>query len=216
MHRNSRKSFSNPPSTKDESNLPLSRTATMENEAMAKVVSLCCENNITLKDIMQHRVTKECLSIFNTNGTMVKVQKSKLLEKLNFVTLHPLDTYIAIIDMGFIWRLSTPTGEDREKNDETDFTWSDYAAKMFQLINVRHKKATTIIMVNDPYHLDSSIKDSEQERRSHMQYKGGSKNIFIRAKEKLPSSRGFNDFFKNKSNKIRLQEFLRNEFNLLS
>ena len=31
--------------------------------------------------------------------------------------------YTAIVDMGFIWRLATPTKEDREKTDGTKYTW---------------------------------------------------------------------------------------------
>ena len=63
-----------------------------------------------------HRITDSCLSIFNVNGNMVKVQKSKLVEKLDFVPpVWNNASYIGIIDMGFIWRLATPSAEDREK-----------------------------------------------------------------------------------------------------
>ena len=40
----------------------------------------------------------------------------------------------------------------------------------------------------------------------------GTKNIAIRATYALPSSKDFNDFFKNNSNKIRLQQFLKAQF----
>ena len=33
--------------------------------------------------------------------------------------------------MGFFWRLFMPTGEDREKGDETKYTWADHANKIF-------------------------------------------------------------------------------------
>ena len=114
---------------------------------------------------MEHHITEERLSIFNTNGTMVKVQKSKLVEKLNLIPFPTVDSYIALIDMGFIWRLATPSPKDREKDDETDFTWSDYANKVFSLVLARHPKASQIIFVNDPYDLEMSIRNSEHECR---------------------------------------------------
>ena len=75
---------------------------------------------------MEYRVTEECSSLFNTNGAMVKVQKS-LIEQL--LPYGKLTNSISLIDMGFIWRLSTTCSEDREKNDESIFTWRDYASK---------------------------------------------------------------------------------------
>ena len=99
---------------------------------------------------------------------MVKVQKSKLVEKPNLIPFQTVDSYIALIDMGFIWRLATPSLEDREKDDETQFhfTWLDYANNLFSLVMALHPKASEIIFVNDPYDLEISIKDSEHERRT--------------------------------------------------
>ena len=161
-----------------------------------------------------HRITDSCLSIFNVNGNMVKVQKSKLVEKLDFVPLVWNNaSYIGIIDMGFIWRLATPSAEDREKKDETCYSWGDYAKKMFDMIIGRHLNASMIVLVNDPYDLDISIKDSEHiKRATDKGYLGGSQNIFIRSMEKLPGSKDFNKFFRNPQNKIRLQKFLKDQF----
>ena len=214
MHKNYRKNFSNPPRCKASSDTHQSKSIAMENKAMSEVIVLCSKNDVGLEEIMEYRVTDECLSIFNTNGTMVKVQKSKLTDSFCFTPLPSnfLLNSIAIIDMSFIWRLSTPTIEDREKNDETHFTWYDYSRKMFYLIRQRHPDASTIILVNDPYDLDITVKDSEHDRRSTSQYEGGSKNVFIKPDGKCPNARELNDFFKNKSNKIRLQQFLKTEF----
>ena len=55
--------------------------------------------------------------------------------------------------MGFIWRLSTPSCEDREKQDGKKFTWGDYANKAFNLVLARHPESFKIIFVNDPYDL---------------------------------------------------------------
>ncbi len=56
--------------------------------------------------------------------------------------------------------------------------------------------------------LKTASMTDEQNTLEH----GGSKNVYIRRNEKLPSSHDFNDFFKNKKNKIHLKEFLKNEF----
>ena len=90
---------------------------------------------------MDHHVTDECLSIFNINGSIRKGQKSKLIDKLNMqvISLIP-QTYIAVIDMGFLWNLTCPSSEDREKQDRTMFTWHDYAEKVFSTILSRHNQ----------------------------------------------------------------------------
>ena len=96
---------------------------------------------------MEHRVTDECLSIFNVNGVLVKNQKSKLLEMLNFketIILPTNEDITALVDMGFVWRLVTPTSEDREENDGTNFSWGDYAKKMLNMIVQRHPVVTTV------------------------------------------------------------------------
>ena len=36
--------------------------------------------------------------------------------------------------MGVIWRLATSTSEDREKLDESKYTWADYAKKILNII----------------------------------------------------------------------------------
>ena len=95
---------------------------------------------------------------------MRKTQKSKLVEKLHMESLNAKQ-YIAIVDMGFVWRLASPIVEDREKADNSSFTWRDYASKLFSLIMVRHAQACTIIMVNDQYDLPFSIKDSKRQSR---------------------------------------------------
>ena len=112
----------------------VSRTAVMENKAMAEVNSLVekCDIKLNLVQIMEYRIKEECLSLFNTNGTVVTVQKSKLVEKLNLIPMQTVNSYIALIDMGFIWRLTMPSPEDRE--DDTHFTWLHYANKLFSLV----------------------------------------------------------------------------------
>ena len=218
IHRNSRHSFSKPPISKDASQTKVEKTDAMENKAMAQVISLAQKRGCTfeLSDVMQYRVTDECLPIFNVNGTMRKGMKSKLVDKLKLVEVDSLDSYIAVVDMGFIWRLSTPSCEDREKQDGKKFTWGDYANKAFNLVLVRHPKSSKIIFVNDPYDLDVSIKDTEHLRRTGLSFVGGTRNVFMKRDDELPTSKHFSNMFKNPGNKIRLQQFLKTEFKTFS
>ena len=136
IHRNTRGNFNRPPVGKIGPKASVSRAAVMENKAMAKVISLVekCDIKLNLVQIMEYCITEECLSLFNANRTMVKVQKSKLVEKLNLIPFQTIDSYIALIDMRFIWRLTTPSPENRGKDDETHFTWLDHANKLFSLV----------------------------------------------------------------------------------
>ncbi|KAG7176100.1 hypothetical protein Hamer_G023844 [Homarus americanus] len=102
----------------------------METKAMASVLVLMEDSgSLKLEQVLQHRVTEESLSIFNTNGVLQKVQKSKLQEKLTMTPMQGPHTYTSIVDMGLIWRLAAPTTEDREKGGGTKYTWGDYRKK---------------------------------------------------------------------------------------
>ena len=105
---------------------------------------------------------------------MKKVQKSKLVEKLHTEPTDPVpDKYIALVDMGFLWRLATASAEDREKPDGSIFTWGDYADKLFSIALARHPQSHQIVFVND---LEFTTKDSEHERRQSSQaYRHGTK-----------------------------------------
>ena len=75
----------------------------MESDAMSRVILKYCGTDVTHIDIRENRVTDECLAVFNTNGTMVKTQKSKLLQSFVFAPLDftDLQNYTAAVDMGF-------------------------------------------------------------------------------------------------------------------
>ena len=94
--------------------------------------------------------------------------------------------------MGFIWRMGTPTSEDREKQDGTNFTWRNYTEKLFGINTKRHQNSSQIILINNPYDIDNSIKCSEHENRAAFtKFLSGTKNIFIRLLEKFPSAQEF-------------------------
>ena len=63
---------------------------------------------------------------------MRQTQKSKLLEKcLLTPVLEVPREYVSLIDMGYIWRLATPTPEDKESLhiDGLDYTWGTILLK---------------------------------------------------------------------------------------
>ena len=75
----------------------------MENDAMPRVILEYSGTDVTLIDVLENRVTDECLAVFNTNGTMVKTQKSKLLQSFVFAPLDftDLQNYTVVVDMVF-------------------------------------------------------------------------------------------------------------------
>jgi len=96
--------------------------------------------------------------------------KSKLVGELHTEPVDPvLDKYIALVDMGFLWHLATPTAEDRDKPDSLIYTWGDYAEKLFATILSHHPKANQIVFVNKPYELEFTTKDTEHDRRQSSQ-----------------------------------------------
>ena len=97
------------------------------------IVNLVEESNvINFRELMEYRITSECLSVFNVNGSMRKNQKSKLMQCFDLnPTTENVESYVAIIDMGFVWRLATPNKEDRDisQRSGTEYSWGDYTKK---------------------------------------------------------------------------------------
>ncbi len=150
----------------------------MESKALASILGLV-ENcgALNLEEVLQYCVTSECLSIFNANGTMRMVQKSKLLEKL---TMTPIPEPAAYT--------SAPTTEDRGKADGTKYTWGDYAQKVVCSVTRRHKHVEQITCMNDPYDQNYIIKDSE----CMLCQKGTPiSNVYMKSEDKLPPIKGF-------------------------
>ena len=144
--------------------------AQMEQAGLASIISLAESTGfVTLDQILENRVTEECLSMYYVNGSKRMTTKSKLLEKLNMSNVIPElpGDYSSIVDMGMIWRLATPTPEDREsaRRDGRQYLWLDYLDKVVNLAYCRHPRAISILLMNDIYG-SPSIKDEEHERRS--------------------------------------------------
>jgi len=119
------------------------------------------------------------------------------------------EVYTPIIDMGLIWRLSTPSMEDRERARERSIPGVTNAQKMMNLVLRRHGNARRIICVNDSYDQNYSIKDSERILR---QKQLPIRNVFMKAEDKFRSSRDFHPLLSKSENKIHVQAFLQNEF----
>ena len=184
----------------------------MESQGLASIIEIVEKSGLVdLNEIMKHRITEESLSIFNANGTF-RVQKSKLLEKFNLQPIQ-LDEYVALIDMGMIWRMATPTVEDREKADGTVYTWGDYVSKIINLIISRHPDAIKLVLVNDPYNLPFSLKDDEHDRRSH------GNNIIPRVFPKLDRFQSASEFkiiLCGPENKCKLQNLVKIELSRIA
>lgn len=91
----------------------------MKNKTLEQIISFAqnCEDALDLINVMQYRqVIYECLPILNVSRTIRNVVKSKFVDKFSMDEQTSLDEYIAIVDMGFVWRLSTITSENREKH----------------------------------------------------------------------------------------------------
>ena len=44
-----------------------------------------------------------------------------------------------IFDMNYYWRLAMPTSEEYDKGNEKQFTWKDYALKIWKINHYRKK-----------------------------------------------------------------------------
>ena len=98
------------------------------------------------------------------------------------------------------------SAEDKDKGDETKYTWSDYVSKIFFTAMNQHSHAKAVIFVNDPYDATNSVKGEEHLRRNFINW---SKNVYIKSNDELPNKTNLLTFFTNKPSKIRLQNFLK-------
>ncbi|KAL7406745.1 hypothetical protein ABVT39_025594 [Epinephelus coioides] len=139
------------------------RDAEMEQSALTAVIDLVeVSQLVNLPELLEHCVIEECVGLFNSNGTYRKTQKSKLIQKLALQSVDLQEPYTALVDMGMIWRMATPSAEDRQTQDGIPYKWS-VIHKVSSIILARHHDADHIICVNDPYHAAYSTKDDERD-----------------------------------------------------
>ena len=120
IHRNKRKNFAT-----DQINTPSGaamKVAQMEKSGLATLTDLAEGSGMMqLESALEWRITKECLSMYNVDGSMRKTCKSKLLHKFNLdLVAEKPQGHISLVDMGLIWRLATPTSEDCEAIKDID------------------------------------------------------------------------------------------------
>ena len=209
IHKNKRQNFSTEkicvsPNT-------LMNVAQMERSGLAALLELVeVSGQIQLESILASRVTEECLSLYNVDGSMRKTAKSKMLDLFNLepIAEKPLD-HISLVDMGLIWRLATPTSDDREarKRDGSEYHWDDYLEKIWTIILSRHSDARLVILINDLYNLPFSIKDDEHDRRAAKHAK--IPNVFPKGEDVFPAADEFNKIMVNSGNKVRLQRLVK-------
>ncbi|KAG1680240.1 hypothetical protein GQR58_012475 [Nymphon striatum] len=138
----------------------------LERTALNAVIDLVgISQLVDLSELLEHRVVEESVALFNSNGTYRKTQKSQLIQKLSLQPVDLQEPYIALIDMGMIWRMAIPSAEDRQTQDGTPYMWLDYVHKLSSIILARHGNAERIICVNDPYDAGYSTKDDERDLR---------------------------------------------------
>ncbi|KAG1672408.1 RNA-directed DNA polymerase from mobile element jockey [Nymphon striatum] len=144
--------------------------AQMESAGLAAVIELAEGTGaLTLEEIMENRVTEECLSIFNVDGSLRHTAKSKLFEHLNLQpTADKPAIYSSLIDMSMLFRLATPADREKKKQDGSDYKWQDYIDKICFMVHSRHPDAEQTYAINDPYPKPNeySIKDDERDRRA--------------------------------------------------
>ena len=167
----------------------------METSALVATIDLFIKRDQELaKTIFEHRITENCLSIFNSNGTIRKCQKSKILQEMHLKSVY-YSKYFAIVDMGLLWRLSAPSSADREKGNGTVYTWKDHGDKVFEIILTRHPSASVIIAVNDYYGNDIiDVKDGEGQKSSAAFVGGQTKNVFPAKERHFLGIKEFNSF----------------------
>ncbi|KAG1651127.1 hypothetical protein GQR58_027466 [Nymphon striatum] len=185
--------------------------AQMESAGLAAVIELAEGTGaLTLEEIMENRVTEECLSIFNVDGSLRHTAKSKLFEHLNLQpTADKPAIYSSLIDMSMLFRLATPADREKKKQDGSDYKWQDYIDKICFMVHSRHPDAEQTYAINDPYPKPNeySIKDDERDRRAASHPNAGNK--FPTRDEKFPGPKEFSSFMSNSQNKVRLQNLVR-------
>ena len=120
IKKNKRFSFAKlPSSTTDSGSLITQKTLQMENKAMVLIVNLAQEAKINFEYLMNYRLTDLPLALFNVNGSMRKVVKSKLIEHfcLQEVPINLGSGSRVIVDMGYIYL--APRNTYQRRSSET-------------------------------------------------------------------------------------------------
>jgi hypothetical protein len=86
--------------------------------------------------------------------------------------------------MGMIWRMATPSAENRQPQDDIPNKWSNYVQTLSSIILSRHVAAECIICVNDPY--DAAYSTIDDERDLRVQGKAHVPNTYMKLDDPSP------------------------------
>ena len=179
------------------------KLAEMEQNALKSVIDVVQKSEVlSLEDILKHRVTEENTALFNPDGSLRKTAKSQLITKMNTDLVQLDEDYIAVVDMGMIWRLCLPAIDERSPDSDEKYKWNDYHDNVAKTLVARHPRAKMIISVNDDYTVKYTIKDEERQRREKRL--GNIPNEFFKPEDEFPSRVKFNKILQKPENKIRL------------
>ena len=207
MKRNNRKTFTSVLTDKTGTGQTKIKITEIEQAALNSVINLVDRtNSVDLVTLMNYRITDECLSIFYPDGMLRKNLKSQIIANMNLEPFEPDPSYIAILDMGHIWRLAIPAVGETRPDSDAKFTWQDFGDRIATISVNRHANASTIICVNDPYDYENSTKDEERHRRA--QGYGQIPNEFFKPDGEFPSRPKLARILSKDENKTRLQSFI--------
>ena len=160
-----RKSFASSQVIKDSKDKKI-KLAEMEQNALKSVIDVVQKSEgLSLEDMLKHRVTEENTALFNPDGSFRKTAKSQLITKMNTDLVQLDEDYIAVVDMGMIWRLCLPATDERSPDSDEKYKWNDYHDNVTKTLVARHPRAKMIISVNDDYTAKHTIKDDERIQR---------------------------------------------------
>ena len=88
----------------------------MGRNALVMVIILAEKNDlIALESVLDKRISEECPTMFNADGSMRKNAKSKLLQSFSRqLVLEVPSAYVSLVDIGITWRLAFPTSDDHD------------------------------------------------------------------------------------------------------
>ena len=103
--------------------------------------------DLSLEHILEFRLTEECMSMYYEDGSKRRSTKNRLLQHLNYNTVDIPKEYISIVDMGFIWCLTTAEGRETTKGMVMLFFGQIIGRKSISLVLTLHPAARTVILL---------------------------------------------------------------------
>ncbi|KAK7085391.1 hypothetical protein SK128_008759, partial [Halocaridina rubra] len=202
-----RMTFAKAPDKKEPGQDLKAKVAEIEWTALKAVIDLVeVSQLVDLSELLEHRVVKESVALFNSNGTYRQTQKSQIIQKLSLQPVDIQEPYIVLIEMRMILRMAIPSAEDRQMQDGTPYKWVDYVHKLTSIILARHGNDERIICLIDPYDAAYSTKNDERDQR--VQGNTHVPNIYMKLGDTFSSARAFSMLLCSISNKRRLQNLI--------